>query len=148
MVEAYYIDELQTSRRLNNGHYKHNRVTTRKEDQEIKFYKGDYLIPTDQPENRFLIETLEPEAQDSYFSWNFFEPVLERREYFSPSTFDTMAIEILESDPQLKEDYVRRMETDPEFSNNFYARMSFIYSRSKWAEKSYRRYPVYRWNRK
>jgi len=146
-VEAYYIDDIQTSRRLNNGHYKHNRVVTRTEIQEIKFFKGDFIIPVDQPENRFLIETLEPEAQDSYFSWNFFDPVLERREYFSPSSFDTMAVEILASDPVLKEEYSRKMETDTEFSESYYAQLSFIYSRSKWAETSYRRYPVYRWIR-
>lgn len=144
-VEAYYIDDVQTSGQLNNGHYKHDKVTTRTEVQEIQFFKGDYLIPVDQPENRFIIETLEPEAQDSYFSWNFFDPILERREYFSPATFDTMAIGILDSDPVLKRDYVRKMETDPDFSGSYYAQMSFIYSRSKWAETSYRRYPVYRW---
>jgi hypothetical protein len=146
-VEAYYIDDVQTSRRLNNGHFSHNAVTTRTDIQEIQFYKGDYVIPTDQPGNRFLIETLEPEARDSYFSWNFFDPVLERREYFSPSTFDTMAVGILDSDPLLTKEYESRMETDADFAGNFYAQMSFIYSRSKWAEKSYRRYPVYRWIR-
>ncbi len=144
-VEAYYIDDVKNSNRLNNGHYYHNKVTTRTEVQQIRFFEGDYLVPADQPGNRFLVETLEPEAMDSYFRWNFFDPVLERREYFSPSTFDTMAIKILDSDPVLKRDYVRKMETDPDFSGSYYAQMSFIYSRSKWAETSYRRYPVYRW---
>ncbi len=49
--------------------------------QKIRFRKGDWYIPMDQAANRFLIETLAPQAEDSYFAWNYFDAILwtERR---------------------------------------------------------------------
>jgi hypothetical protein len=36
------------------------------------FLKGDYIIYTGQREDRYIVETLEPQADDSYFSLEFF----------------------------------------------------------------------------
>jgi len=143
-VTAYYIDDIKIGSRLYNGHYRHSDIRLRTETQELQFYKGDYIIPVNQSGNRYIVETLEPDAPDSFLHWNFFDPVLERREYFSSSGFEETALELLEHDAELKESYKKRMAEEPEFATSYRAQLQFIYMNSPYAEKSYRRYPVYR----
>jgi hypothetical protein len=57
--------------------------------------KGDYIIPTDQRAKRYIVETLEPQATDSYFNWNFFDGILNRKEGFSDYVFEDEAAELL-----------------------------------------------------
>lgn len=45
----------------------------------MSFRKGDLLINTQQKARRYLVETLEPEAQDSFFNWNFFDSILQQK---------------------------------------------------------------------
>ena len=80
--------------------------------------------------------------------WNFFDPVLDRREYIDPSIFEKTAIGILENDPELRSRFEKRKIEDPQFAQSGRAQMYFIYTNSEWAEKTYRRYPVYRINRR
>ena len=43
--------------------------------------------------------TFEPEAADSWFSWNFFDAVLQRKEYFSSYVFEDLAADLLDQGP-------------------------------------------------
>lgn len=143
-VNAYYLSSYQFSSRLNNGHFRINDIKTTTERQKIRFYKGDYIVKMNQKSNRFIMEVLEPVCGDSYLSWNFFNPVFERREYFSPSGFESKALKYLEENPELKKRFEKKKLTDPDFANNSYAQFSYIYNHSPYLEKSYKRYPVYR----
>ena len=57
---------------------------------------------TDQPAVRFILETLEPQAPDSYFAWNFFDGILMQKEYFDGYVFEDTAAELLRKDPALQ----------------------------------------------
>ncbi len=146
-VEAYYLNSFKYSQRPSNGHFVINDIKTTHEKQEIQFYKGDYIIEMNQASNRFIMEVLEPTGIDSYLSWNFFNPVFDRREYFSPSGFEQKAINYLEAHPELKKEFEEKKANNPEFAANGYAQMSFIYVNSLYYEKSHKRYPVYRLNK-
>lgn len=145
-VEVYYITDVKFSPRPNNGHFRNTGIKTRSEFQKIQFYKGDYVIEMNQPANRFIMEVLEPTSVDSYLSWNFFDPVFDKREYFSPTGFEKKALQYLEEHPELKKEFEEKKTNDTDFANNHYAQINFIYTHSPYFEKSYRRYPVYRIN--
>ena len=49
----------------------------------MQLLAGDWIIPTKQKAIEYLVQTLEPDAYDSFFSWNFFDEILFRNEYFS-----------------------------------------------------------------
>jgi hypothetical protein len=53
-----------------------------KEKQKLQYFEGDYLIELNQPANRYIVETLEPHATDSYFNWGFFDAILQQKEWF------------------------------------------------------------------
>src|SRR5690606_21309939 len=106
--------------------------------------KGDYLIPTNQPARRYLIETLEPTAPDAFFSWGFFDAILQQKEYFSDYVFEDEAARLLEQDADLAERFRKRKNADPEFARDGRAQLDFIYRNSPWYEPVHLRYPVFR----
>ena len=146
-VTSMYITSVKFSSRPYNGHFQHHDIQYREEPQTVRFYKGDYLIPVDQPGNRYIVQTLEPDAPDSYFSWNFFDPILERREYFSPSTFEEKARKVLQDNPDLKKIFEEKIKFDTSFAKNRYQQLAYIYNHSPWLEKSYMRIPVFKGKR-
>jgi hypothetical protein len=143
-VEAYYIDDYRSYNRPYNGHYLHYDVRVRTEKQTIQFHKGDFIVPTDQATNEYIVQMLEPQADDSFFAWNFFDPILQRKEYFSPYVFEDYAEMMLANDALLKEEFELKRKGDKKFASNSYAQLSFLYQRSPYFEKSFMRYPVFR----
>lgn len=143
-VSAYYIESFKDRGGPYEGHYLHQAVETRKERQIWKYYVGDWWIPTDQDARRFIVNTLEPEAPDAYFAWNFFDGILMQKEYFSDYVFEDLAAEYLRNDPALQEELDRKKLMEPGFRENARAQLDFIYRNSPNFENTYRRYPVSR----
>ncbi|MBS1626757.1 MAG: M14 family metallopeptidase [Bacteroidetes bacterium] len=145
-VTAYHIDNYKTSTRAYEKHYTHNDVTVSANLQKIKFLKGDYIIYTGQKADRFLVETLEPEAYDSYFVWNFFDAVLQQKEGYSNYRWEDVAGVYIQQHPELKEKLEAKRKTDASFANNAFAQLDFVYKNSPYYEPAHLRYPVYRLN--
>jgi hypothetical protein len=143
-VTAYYIESYQTSPSPYEGHYYHYDTQIRKEKKTIRFRKGDYIVPVNQTNNRYIVEMLEPQAPDSFFNWNFFDPILRRKEYFSDYIFEDLAAQLLKEDSSLKARLEEKRKTDKSFAESANKQLDFIYSNSKYAEEGYMRYPVFR----
>lgn len=144
--EAYYIISYQTSKNPYEGHYLHYGTQVKKETQTLSFFKGDYVIYTNQTGNRYIVETLEPECDDSFFAWNFFDAVLNQKEWFSDYIFEEKAEEVLQQDTKLKLALEEKKKSDKDFASNHWAQLAFIYKNSPYYEKSHNRYPVARLN--
>ena len=143
-VEVYRIDDYKTAPRQFEMHHLNSEVKTSTTNKQMKFRKGDYYIPLNQAANRFLIETLEPTAADSYFAWNFFDGILGQKEGFSGYSFEDIAADYLKTNPELKTKLAQRVATDTAFAKNGRAQLNFVYENSPWTEPDYLRYPVYR----
>jgi hypothetical protein len=144
-VEVYKIDDFKTVSNPYEGHYLHYDTQIKSSRQKIAFRQGDYVIDTRQKARRYLLETLEPEAQDSFFNWNFFDSILQQKESFSAYVFEPKAKEILAKmgEEQQAEFYDKR-KADSAFASNNYAQLDWIFKRSKHYEKAHKRYPIYR----
>lgn len=101
-VEVYRIDDYKTLPRQYEMHHLNSEVKLSVSKQKISFRKGDWYIPMNQPANRFLVETLEPEAEDSYFAWNYFDAILGQKEGYSAYAFEDIAAEYLKKIPSCK----------------------------------------------
>src|SRR5690606_31276683 len=75
-VEVYKIEDYQTRQNSFEGHYPHFNTKVSTSVEKLAFRKGDIFIKTFQPGVRYLLETLEPITTDSFFNWNFFDPIL------------------------------------------------------------------------
>jgi hypothetical protein len=143
-VEVYRIDDYKTAPRQFEMHHLNSDVKTSTTIKQMKFRKGDYYIPMNQVANRFLIETLEPTATDSYFAWNFFDGILGQKEGYSGYAFEDIAADFLKNNPDVKVKLDQRVATDTAFAKNGRAQLNFVYENSPWVEPNYLRYPVYR----
>lgn len=143
-VETYYIEDLGTPREPFEGHYWHTSVKLRTEKQKLVFKKGDWYVPVNQWTNRYIIETLEPKAVDSFFKWNFFDTILQAKEHYSDYVFEDLAAELLKKSPGLKAQLDEKRSNDPAFAKDGNAQLDFIYQHSVYSEKEFRRYPVFR----
>ncbi len=141
-IEVYYIDEYKTREKAYEGHYLHYDVSTKKEQISKQYYKGDYIIYTGQDRDRYIIETLEPEAPDGFFAWNFFDGILMQKEHFSSYVFEDLAVELLEANPMLKSKFINKKKRYPEFANDGKAQLDFIYKNSIHFESTYLQYPI------
>ncbi|MBL3654692.1 M14 family metallopeptidase [Fulvivirga sediminis] len=143
-VETYRIQNYTTASKPYEGHYRHSDIKLIKDKKNIDFRKGDYIFYINQPGGRFLIETLEPQAPDSYFSWNFFDTILQQKEHFSPYVFEDIAYELLQNDAQLKDAFEKKKKEDEGFASSSYSQLSFIYEHSPYYEEAHLNYPIYR----
>ncbi|WP_306013504.1 MULTISPECIES: M14 family metallopeptidase [unclassified Allomuricauda] len=143
-VEVYSIEEYDTRNSPYEGHYLHSDTKVSKNVKDIHFREGDLWVPTKQPGIRYLLETLEPQGADSFFNWNFFDTVLQRKEGFSPYVFEDVALEMLQKDSLLAKEFEAKKEEDLNFSNNWYAQLNWIFERSVHFEEAYLTYPIYR----
>jgi len=143
-VEMYYIEDYKTGQRPYEGHYLHTDVILKKVNMSVKFYEGDYVIFTNQVKNRYIIETLEPQATDSYFAWNFFDSILGQKEYFSAYVFEDLAADLLKKDPKLRAALEEAKTKDERLRNSGAAQLNWVYVHSAYYEKTHLRYPVAR----
>ncbi len=145
-LTVYRIEDLKTNENAYEGHYIHSQVEVSSKVEIVKIYKGDFKIPTNQSKNKFIVSVLEPTAPDSYFAWNFFDGILMQKEYFSAYVFEELAEKLLKKDPMLKAEFEKKKRNDKEFKENARAQLKYIYERSPYYEKTYRRYPIFRVN--
>ncbi len=143
-VEVYHINEYKSLTRPYEKHHKNSGVKVSVMKEEIKFLKGDYVIPLNQRANRFIVEMLEPTGDDSYFAWNFFDAILQQKEGYSDYRWDDLAAEVLKNNPDLRRKMEEKKKTDPKFAANGSAQLDFIYKNSPYYEPGHNRYPVYR----
>ena len=143
-VEWYTIEDYKTTPRQYEMHHLNSDVVVRKQKAAKFFRKGDWIIQLNQPANRFLVETLEPQAEDSYFAWNFFDAILGQKEGYSAYVFEDKAAQYLKENPTLKKQLEQRRATDTLFAKSARAQLDFVYKNSPWAEPDYNRYPVFR----
>jgi hypothetical protein len=141
-VDSYYITDYKTASRPFEGHYLHNNVLLSTKQQQLQYYAGDYLVYVNQPQNRYIVETLEPQATDSFFTWNFFDSILDQKEHFSAYVFEDTATGLLQNDPALRTLLEQEKAKDPAFSKNPAAQLDFVYKHSKYYENTHLRYPI------
>lgn len=143
-VESYKIKDFKSRNSPYEGHYLHYNTSITSEEKAITFKKGDYLVETDQSSFRYLIETLEPQAPDSFFNWNFFDTILQQKEGFSAYVWEDKALDLLNNNQELKTKFEAKKAKEIDFSNNWYAQLDWLHKHSENYENAHLQYPIYR----
>lgn len=143
-VQSYRIENVVTRATAYEGHMFHDDVQLSKQTENIHARAGDYLLPLNQANARYAVETLEPQAHDSFFRWGFFNSVLEKKEAYSDYVFEDSAFEMLQDEPELKAKFDRWKEKNPELLSDQSVVLDFIFANGKrFNEPEWRRYPVF-----
>jgi len=139
---SYRISEYNTTPTAYEGHFLHSDVQVVEREREFQIRRGDYIIETDQKARRYIVETLEPQAPDSYFAWNYFDGILMQKEHFSPYIFEDTAAQLLKDNPKLKEAFESKKQSDQEFAADWFAQLNYLYKQSPNYETTVNLYPV------
>ena len=105
---------------------------------------GSLFVPIAQPNARLLVALLEPQAPDSFAAWGFFNTAFEAKEYMEPYVAEQVGLELLAHDPQVAEEFKKRLAEDPQFAASPSARLEFFYRRHPSWDERLNLYPVYR----
>ena len=144
VVETIHVDNYKTRTSAYEGHYLHYNTSIKIDSIAVHFSKGDLYIPVNQKGARYLMETLEPEATDSFFNWNFFDTVLQQKEGYSGYVFEDVAEQILKENTLIEDAFEAKKAANKDFAKNPRAQLNFIYKRSLHYEKAHLLLPIYK----
>jgi hypothetical protein len=109
----------------------------------VTYPAGSVVVELNQRLSKVALQWLEPAGPDSAMAWGFFDSIFEQKEYGEAYVVEKLAREMMAKDPKLKEEFERKIESDPEFAANPYARLDFFYQHSPWyAANKVGQYPV------
>jgi hypothetical protein len=111
--------------------------------EPVRLFKGDWVIPAGQEQARYLAETFDPRGHDSFFVWNFFDSAMQQKEYYSSYVFEETALEMLETDLGLKEQFTKAKSANPALASSSRAQLNWLYEHSKHFEGTVNRYPIF-----
>jgi len=143
-VAYYQIDSVTSRPTAYEGHMFHDDVVLERRHASVQLRAGDILVPLDQDNARYAVETLEPLAHDSFFRWGFFNSVLEKKEAYSEYVFEDEAERLLVQEPELAAKFEQWKGEHPGLLTNQEAVLDFIFANcARYREPEWRRYPVF-----
>lgn len=144
-VEAWRVRHFKKRPLPFEGRHLHEELELEIERITYEARPGDWIVSLDQERARYLVETLEPLAHDSFFRWGFFDSVLERKERFSPYVFEDLASSLLEEEPELRARFEAWKRENPALLSDQQAVLGFIYQNChRYREPAHRRVPIFR----
>ncbi|MFZ6757797.1 M14 family zinc carboxypeptidase [Undibacterium sp. Ji50W] len=144
-AEVYQILSVTSRPHAYEGHLFHDEVKLQAVTRNMAAHAGDYVVPLEQDKARYIVETLEPQAHDSFFRWGFFNSVLEKKEAYSDYVFEDTASEILATEPAVKQAFEQWKLAHPGLLDNQQAVLDFIFQAcQRFHEPEWCRYPVLR----
>jgi len=143
-VSTYRIAAVGTRAHAYEGHMFHDDVQLERGRETVTVRAGDYIVPLDQDQARYAVETLEPQAHDSFFRWGFFNSVLEKKEAYSDYVFEDEAERLLAAEPELAAKFDAWKAANPDKLQDQGAVLDFIFANcARWREPEWNRYPVF-----
>jgi hypothetical protein len=103
---------------------------------------GSIRVPTDQLLGDLAMILLEPQSEDSFFAWGFFNEILQRVEYADGYIMAPLADQMLAADPALRAEFEAKLASEPAFAADPDARLAWFYARSAYVDARYLLYPV------
>jgi murein tripeptide amidase MpaA len=106
-----------------------------------EFLAGSVVVPLAQETGNVIVHLLEPQSQDSFAYWGFFDSIFEQKEYGEGYVLEKLAREMLAKDANLKKEFEEKLK-DEKFAKSPQMRLRFFYDRSPYLDKRIGLYPV------
>lgn len=143
LVKAQIVASFEAISKPYEGHYLHPKKEIQRIEKWVTFRPGDVIVSTNQNGSLLLHSVLQPESEDSYFTWNYFDSYLQEKEYFSNYVFVDKIRGLLNTQPELKQAYEAKKLSDSEFAQSEWQQLYFLYQNSPYFEPSYMMLPVF-----
>lgn len=110
----------------------------------VRMNAGDFIVDPKQRTIGIIIHLLEPISNDSFVKWGFMNSIFEQKEYFEEYSMEPIARKMAESNPQMKNQFLNKLESDEKFRNNPRQRLNYFYEKSPYYDKQLNLYPIHR----
>ncbi len=139
-VESYRLTQAKWATNSFEGRltvsYKTNPI------KEIReFATNSVIVPLAQENANVAIHLLEPQSNDSFAYWGFFNAIFEQKEFGEGYVIEKLAREMLAKDENLRKEFDEKLK-DESFAKSPQARLRFFYDRSPYYDKKIGLYPV------
>jgi hypothetical protein len=141
-VEHERIVEWEADARPYEGHFRLTVGPTEMVRRLRTYRPGDLWVPLDQRSALVAIHLFEARGSDALARWNAFDTALQYKEYAERYTMEPLAQRMVREDPALAREFWERVASDSAFAADPYARLSFFYRRSLWADSEQNLIPV------
>jgi len=141
-VEQYRFSNPRWSRSPYEGRFPMGNIEYEVFTDTMLYRKGDAIIDMNQRTARVIANILEPDAPDSYVYWGFFNAIFEQKEYSETYVMEERARQMLEADPDLRAEFEKKKEENPEFTKNQWGMLNWFYSKSPYWDEKKNLYPV------
>jgi hypothetical protein len=143
-AETYHFTDVNWHRTPYEGRMHLADFELEKEQESMSFSKGDMYVSMAQPQARLIAWMLEPRSPDSFLQWGFFDAIFEQKEYSETYVMEGMAREMMAKDPELKKQFEKFVEDNPEVKNSSWSQLNWFYQRTPYWDKKKNVYPVRR----
>lgn len=143
-VEMYRLVDPKLAAEPFEGHVRIDTLSVKPETRRQSFAAGSWRVPADQPLGVLAALLLEPMSPDSFLQWGFFHSILQRTEYVEAYAIEPLAERMLQSNPGLAKEFLRKLETDAAFRASADARLRWFYERTPFWDERWLLYPVAR----
>ena len=140
-LSMYRLEDAKCEAEPFEGHVR-MKATPVVEQRTETFPAGSLRVTTDQPLGTLAAILLEPASPDSFVQWGFFPEILQQTEYIEGYVIEPMAERMLAADPQLAEEFRRRVETDEAFRSSPKERLRWFYMRTPFVDERWKLYPI------
>jgi len=141
-VEQYRFKEPRWSRGPSEGRFAINDIEYETFRDTITYRKGSAVVDMNQRTARVIANILEPAAPDSYVRWGFFNAIFEQKEYSETYVMESLAREMLASDPELAAEFERMKADDPDLAGSQWGMLNWFYSKTPYWDEQKNLYPV------
>ena len=125
-VETYQFDSVDWQPKPFENHHEVKDWKFHPVRRRMTFPAGSAVVYLDQPGARVVMHLLEPDAPDSLARWGYFDAIFEPKEYAEDRVMETMARDMMARDPKLKEEFDKKVASDPAFSASAQQRLDFF----------------------
>ncbi len=110
--------------------------------QTMNFAIGSAIVFTNQRSARVIAHLLEPDAQDSFVSWGFFNIFFEQKEYSETYVMEKMARKMIQADTTLLSRFQSYMDQNPNLKNNQWEQLNWFYRQTPYYDVRHNVYPI------
>ena len=141
IVEKYKFRNIKFGQQLYEGHFQPAYEFEKFKDTVV-IPAGSFYISTNQRTIGIIVHLLEPLGQDSFVKWGFFNSIFEQKEYYEEYAMEPIAEKMMRQNPKLKEEFLKKLESDSKMKESSRRRLDFFYERSPYFDKQLNVYPV------
>jgi len=140
-VEMYKVDKVEFAENAFEGLIKF-KGTVKKITKIETFAVGSIRLSTNQKLGDLLVMLMEPNSDESFFRWGYFNGIFSRTEYIESYIMEPEARKMLENDPELKLEFEKMKEENLNFANDPNRILNWFYNKSNYVDSKYLIYPV------